>query len=259
MNRLFGIFTVGATFLLSFFFLFLIGSMIVELGQESALKAPRSSEIFFAIRLSLLTATVASLLAIFISLPVAYLLSRYTFFGKDLVDTLLDLPIVLSPIALGAMLLIFFNTPPGQQMERLFGPFVFEVKGIILAQFFVVVGLSVRLLKSAFEAIDVEYENLARTLGYNQVQVFLRVVLPMAGKGLLASFLLVWGRAIGEFGATVTLAGATPLKTETIPVAISLSFASADISSALVFITILIGISLGILFFLRKVDVFGRL
>jgi molybdate transport system permease protein len=141
----------------------------------------------------------------------------------------------------------------------LFGPFVFEVKGIILAQFIVVVGLAIRLLRSAFEAIDVEYENLARTLGYNQVQVFLRVVLPMAGKGLLASFLLVWGRAIGEFGATVTLAGATPLKTETIPVAINLSFASADISSALVFITILISISLGILFFLRKVDVFGRL
>jgi molybdate transport system permease protein len=259
MNRLFGIFTVGAVSLLCFFFLFLIGSMIVELGQESAVRAPHSSEIFFAIKLSLVTATAASLIAVVVSLPVAYFLSRYAFFGKDLVDTRLDLPIVLSPIALGAMLLIFFNTPLGRQIEQYFGPFVFEVKGIILAQFIVVVGLSIRLLKTAFEAIDVEYENLARTLGYNQVQVFLRVVLPMAGKGLLASFLLVWGRAIGEFGATVTLAGATTLKTETIPVAIYLSFESADISSALVFMTILIVISLAILFFVRKADVFGRL
>ena len=258
MNRLFNIIIIGATCLLSFFFILLIGSMIVELSQESAVKAPRSSEILFAIKLSLLTATVASVIALVISLPVAYLLSRYTFFGKDLLDTLLDLPIVLSPIALGAMLLIFFNTPLGKQIDQQFGPFVFEVKGIILAQFFVVVGLSIRLLKTAFEGIDVEYENLARTLGYNKLQVFFKVMLPMAAKGLLTSFLLVWGRAIGEFGATVTLAGATTLKTETIPVAIYLSFESADISSALVFITILISLSLAILFFVRKANVFGR-
>lgn len=258
MNRLFNIVTVGITCLLCFLFLVLIASMIVELGQESAMKAPRSGEIFFAIKLSVLTATAASLLAVTVSLPVAYLLSRYTFFGKDLLDTLLDLPIVLSPIALGAMLLIFFNTPLGKQVEQQFGPFVFEVKGIILAQFFVVVGLSIRLLKTTFEGIDIEYENLARTLGYNKVQVFFKVVVPMAANGLLASFLLVWGRAIGEFGATVTLAGATTLKTETIPVAIYLSFESADISAALVFITILISVSLAILFFVRKANVFGR-
>ena len=117
------------------------------------------------------------------------------------------------------------------------------------------VGLSIRLLKTAFEGVDVEYENLARTLGYNKMQVFFNVVLPMSRRGLLTSFLMVWGRAIGEFGATVTLAGATTLKTETIPVAIYLSFESADISSALVFITILITISFAILFIVRKTDV----
>ena len=79
----------------------------------------------------------------------------------------------------------------------------------------------------------------------------------MAGKGLIASFLLVWGRAIGEFGATVTLAGATPMKTETIPIAIFLSFESADITSALAYITILITISLAILFFLRTAKFFN--
>ncbi len=258
MNRLFNVVTVAAVSLLSFFFLFLIASMVVELGQQSSVKAPHASEVFFALKLSLLTATAASLLAVLVSLPVAYLLSRYQFFGKDLLDTLLDLPIVLSPIALGAMLLIFFNTPLGQHIEQRFGPFVFDVKGIILAQFVVVVGLSIRLLKTSFEGVNVEYENLARTLGYNKVQVFFNVVLPMAARGLLASFLLVWARAIGEFGATVTLAGATTMKTETIPVAIYLSFESADISSALVFIIILISVSLAILFFVRKADAFGR-
>jgi len=202
---------------------------------------------------------VASLLALLVSLPVSYFLSRNRFPGKDLLDTLLDLPIVLSPVALGAMLLIFFNTPLGEQIDRRFGPFVFEVKGIILAQFFVVLGLAIRLLKTAFEGIDPEYENLARTLGYNRFEVFMRVALRLAAKGLVTTFLLVWGRAIGEFGATVTLAGATTLKTETLPVAIYLNFESADISSALVFILILIGISLSILFLVRKVDVFQRL
>jgi len=156
------------------------------------------------------------------------------------------------------MLLIFFNTPLGIQIDEQFGPFVFEVKGIVLAQFLVVVGLSIRLLKTTFEGIDVEYENLARTLGYNKMQVFFKVVLPMAGKGLVASFLLVWGRAIGEFGATVTLAGATTMKTETIPVAIYLSFESADITGALTYITILITISLAILFFLRTAKFFNH-
>jgi len=256
VNRLFNTIMVVSLAGLALFFLLLIFGMVVELGRESAQQAPQADEIFFAIRLSLLTATLASILAMLVSMPVAYFLSRHRFIGKNLLDTLLDLPIVLSPIALGAMLLIFFNTPLGKQIDQQFGPFVFEVKGIILAQFIVVIGLAIRMLKTAFEAIDVEYENLARTLGYNQFEVFLKVVLPMAAKGLITTFLLVWGRAIGEFGATITLAGATTMKTETIPVAIYLNFESADISSALVFIMILIGISLSILFLVRKVDVF---
>ncbi len=230
--------------------------MLAELWQESAVKAPRYTDVFFAIKLSLFTATIASVIALAVSVPVAYLFSRYTFPGKSLFDTLLDLPIVLSPIAIGALLLIFFNTQIGKPIEEIFGPFVFEVKGIILAQFVVVVGLSIRLLKETFEGIDVEYENLSRTLGLSRMMTFMKVTLPMAKKGLLAAFLLVWGRAIGEFGATVTLAGATTMKTETIPVAIFLNFESVNISSAIVFIIILITISLAILFFVRRINAY---
>ena len=258
MNRLFDSIIIGMVGLLLLTFLFLIGSLLVELGQESVKKMPDFHQLFFTIKLSLWTATCASFIAFLVSLPTAYLLSRYNFFGKNLVDTLLDLPIVLSPIALGAMLLIFFNTPLGREINQLFGPFVFEVKGIILAQFFVVVGLSIRLMKTAFEGIDTEFENLARTLGYNKIQVFFKVLLPMSAKSLIASLLLVWGRAIGEFGATVTLAGATTMKTETIPVAIYLNFESVDIYSALIFIIILITISFVILLSVRKANVFIR-
>ena len=255
MNRVFNIIMWGTVCLILFLFISLLVSMLIELGHGKVFSSPRLGEISFAIKLSLITATIASFVAVIVSIPVAYIFSRYTFFGKNFFDTLLDLPIVLSPIALGAMLLIFFNTPLGKQLDQWLGPFVFEVKGIILAQFFVVVGLSIRLLKATFEGIDPEYENLARSLGYNKMRVFLKVVLPMSVKGLISSFLLVWGRAIGEFGATVTLAGATTMKTETIPMAIYLSFESADITSALVYITILVVISLAVLFFIRTIKV----
>jgi molybdate transport system permease protein len=258
MNRAFNILIVGITALLIGLLLVLLVSMVLELWKQSAVRPPHFSEILFAARLSLVTATISSAIAVAVSIPVAYLFTRYTFPGKDVCDTLLDLPIVLSPIALGALLLIFFNTPLGEQIERWFGPFVFEVRGIVLAQFAVVVGLSLRLIKETFHAIDVEYENLARTLGYNKMQVLLRVVLPMSRRGLLAAFLLVWGRAIGEFGATVTLAGAMTMKTETIPVAIFLNFESVDISSAIVFISILIAMSFAILFFVRKTEAYVR-
>ncbi|MCP4606322.1 MAG: ABC transporter permease subunit [Proteobacteria bacterium] len=254
MNRLFNIIVGGTSALLVVFFLVLLAGMVSELWQESSINTPHYSEILFAAKLSLYTATISSVIALIISIPTAYFFSRYSFFLKNFFDTLLDLPIVLSPIALGAMLLIFFNTSFGKYVDHWFGPFVFEVKGIVLAQFIVIVGLSIRLLKETFEGIDVEYENLALTLGYNKMMVFFRVVLPMAKRGIIAAFLLIWGRAIGEFGATVTLAGATTMKTETIPVAIYLNFESVDISSAIIFILILITMSLTILFFSRKMN-----
>lgn len=258
MNRLFNGLVAGVSALLVLFLLALVAGLLLELFKESLARPPQLDEITFAVKLSLITATISSVIAVLVAIPVAYLISRYSFFGKSVIDTLLDLPIVLSPVALGALLLIFFNSPLGEGIDDLLGPFVFEVRGIVLAQFLVVVGLAIRLLKATFDGIDQEYEHIARTLGYDKLRTFLGVVLPMAARGLTGAFLLVWGRAIGEFGATVTLAGATTMKTETIPVAIYLNFESADVSSALVFIALLIGISLTVLFFVRRTNVYVR-
>jgi molybdate transport system permease protein len=252
MNRLFQGVVVGTTALLALALLALIGGLVGELVRHSAMQPPDLAELLFSIRLSLLTATSSSLLATLIAVPVAYLLSRYRFPGKALLDTLLDLPIVLSPIALGALLLVFFRTPLGQAVEALTGPVVFEVKGVILAQLAVVVGLAIRLMKATFDGIDPEYEHLARTLGYDRVRVFGRVLLPMATPGLVATLLLVWGRAVGEFGATMMLAGATTQKTETLSVAIHLSFEAADITSAMIFIAVLLGMSFAVLVAVRR-------
>ncbi len=252
MNRLFQVVVVGTTALLALALLALVGGLVGELLRHGAHPPPELQELFFAVRLSLLTATASSLSATLIAVPVAYLLSRYRFPGKALLDTLLDLPIVLSPIALGALLLIFFRTPVGQAIEAVTGPVVFEVKGVVLAQLAVVVGLAIRLMKATFDGIDPEYEHLARTLGYDRVRVFQRVLLPMAAPGLVATLLLVWGRAIGEFGATMMLAGATTMKTETLSVAIHLSFEAADITSAMFFIAALLAMSFAVLVAVRR-------
>jgi molybdate transport system permease protein len=112
------------------------------------------------VKLSLFTATLSTTMAVIIALPAAYALSHLDFPGKKLIDTLLDLPIVLSPVALGAALLVFFNTWAGRLIEDNVVTFVFQRPGLVLAQFTVVVALAVRLLKSAFDLVDPRYEQM---------------------------------------------------------------------------------------------------
>ncbi len=250
-NRFFTAVLVAVTTLLLFLLLFLIGGLIVRLLTSQPLRPTDYRSIAFSIRLSLYTASIAAVIATLIGVPIAYFLTRHDFPGHSFIDTLLDLPVFLSPIALGAMLMIFFNTPLGRWIEGITGPVVFEVKGIIVAQFFVTIGLGIRLLKNTFEHIDRDYEDISRVLGASKLQTFRRVVLPLARRGIITSLLLVWARAVGEFGATVALAGATPMKTSTIPVGIYLSFGAADLHSATVYILLLIAVSLTVLFTTR--------
>jgi len=204
-----------------------------------------------AVILSLGTATVSALIALAVALPTAYLLARRPFPGSAALDLLLDLPVVLSPVALGVSLLLFFRGALGQWVETHLVRFVFEVPGIVLAQTTVATALAVRVLKAAFQAVDERYEHVARFLGCTAWGAFRRVTLPLARKGVLAAFILAWARSIGEFGATVTLAGAVPGKTETVPVAIYLRLAEADITGAVGLILLLSILSLGVLVGLR--------
>ncbi|MBU4266352.1 MAG: ABC transporter permease [Candidatus Altiarchaeota archaeon] len=257
-NGIFGerIFKAATLSALIFFILFLVGivvSMICYISSDRFISILFSKEIIFAIKLSLITATIAVLISVAIGIPAAYALSQTEFWGKDIIDTILDLPIVISPIALGAALLIFFSTPIGSGIEEHGIKFVFVIPGIILAQFVVVSALCIRLMKSTFDAIGSRYEDVARTLGCNKFQALFKVTLPLAKNGLLAAGILTWARAIGEFGATVTLAGATAMKTETLPIAIFLSLASADVEKAIAVILILIIISITSLFAIRKI------
>jgi molybdate transport system permease protein len=205
----------------------------------------------FSIRLSLFTATVATCFAVIIGLPSAYALSRFEFPGKRILDTFLEIPMIVSPIALGASFLVFFNTPFGQLIQNKGIFFVFEIPGIILAQFATIAGLATRLMKASLDEISPRYEAVARSLGSSSWQAFYKITLPLAMRGLIASMILSWAKAVGEFGATVTLAGAMPGKTETMPIAIFTALASANIEKAIVLVLILVALGLVMLYGVR--------
>jgi len=242
---------IGAAASLFIFYAGLILSLFYFVGGKGFWEALVHPYTLFSIRLSLIAATLATFFAIVIGLPSAYALSRFEFVGKRIIDTFLEIPMIMSPIALGASFLIFFNTPLGELIQNKGIFFVFEVPGIVLAQFATIAGLATRLMKASLDEISPRYEAVARSLGSSSWQAFYQITLPLAFKGLLASVILSWAKAFGEFGATVTLAGAMPGKTETMPIAIFTALASANIDKAIVLILILVVFGLLTLYSVR--------
>ena len=251
-DRTFRVVLVSFLLIFVIIIIFLLASMATFTNWSTFWSSIVSRETLFAIRLSVITATIATILGMLIAVPVAYAISQFKFPGKDVVDSLLDLPIILSPVAVGTALLIFFSTPVGGFINNNILRFTFSVPGIVMAQVAVVTALAIRLLKSTFDGIDPRYEQVARTLGCTKSRAFYKISLPLARNGLIAAAILTWARAIGEFGAAVMLAGATPMKTETLPIAIYLAMSTANVGQAIAIIFILIIIALLALFLMRK-------
>lgn len=212
-----------------------------------------SARSFFSIQLSLIAATIATGLALIFAIPAAYALSRHSFPGKEATETVLEFPIIVSPAALGAIILIFFNNPLGEWIQQNITYFVFNFAGIVLAQWITILGLAVRMLKAAFDEVPVELETVARTLGANPRYCFFTITLPLARNGLIAAFILTWAKALGEFGATLMVAGSMAMRTETLPIAIFMRLSSADIEGTVALIIILVIIGLSALFFARRI------
>lgn len=214
---------------------------VVWHGTAKILEALKSKEIQFAIRLSFVTASVSTLLCFVFAVPIAYGLERFSFPGKRLLNTIIDIPMSLPPIVSGfALLILFGTTEMGKFLADNGLKFVFTVNGIMLAQFFVNIPYLIRILKSTIADIDPRLEFIARTLGCSKWQVFTKVTLPLAKNGLFAGLITTWARAIGEFGASLMLAGATRMKTEILPVSLYLNLATGDLELAMAVATILI-------------------
>jgi molybdate transport system permease protein len=193
-----------------------------------------SPDIRYAIRLSLISCTISTLMALWVAVPLGYLLARTSFPGKTVVDTLLDVPIVLPPLVIGLSLLILFQTQFGRVVQQ-YVRVTYAVPGVILAQFSVSAAFAVRTMRVTFEQLPVRPEQVARTLGCSRYQAFWRVVLPEARPGLLTATTLAWSRALGEFGPILVFAGANrgPHGTEVLPTTVFLELSIGKIEAAI--------------------------
>ena len=176
-------------------------------------QALRSRDIRFSIKLSLISCTLTTLLSLWVAVPIGYMMSRFEFRGKPIIDTLLDIPIVLPPLVVGLSLLILFRYMP----EWFSDAVVYKWPAVVLAQFMVACAFAVRTMRVTFDHIPQRFEQVALTLGCNRRQAFWRVIMPQARGGLLAAGTLAWARALGEFGPILVFAGATRQKTEVLP------------------------------------------
>lgn len=176
-----------------------------------------------ALRLSLQVALMAALCSLPFAVVVGYVLARFRFLGKWLLEVLVDLPLVLPPVVTGYLLLVTFapHGPIGSLLGQWFGiKIVFTWLGAAVASAVVSFPLMVRAIRLAFQGVDPRLEMAARSLGASRLDAFFTVALPLARRGLIAGFTLAFARSLGEFGATIMLAGNIEGKTRTIPLAI---------------------------------------
>ena len=190
---------------------------------------PKLSMFFFsqpelnAIYLSLKIATIAILFALPVAIFIAWILSRKQFWGKQLLNGIVHLPLVLPPVVIGYLLLIVMakRGAIGQYLWEWFGfSFSFSWRGAVLASAVMAFPLMVRSIKQAFDAIDPKLEQAARTLGASPLKVFFTLNLPLSFSGIIAGAVLGFARSLGEFGATITFVSNIPNQTQTIPAAL---------------------------------------
>jgi len=250
-------FIAGLCLLSSVYVLLIAGMLLADLSFTTPgnfLAALRSEEIRYAIRLSLISCSITALLSLWIAVPIGYLMSRYSFRGKAILDAMLDIPIVLPPLVIGLSLLILFRTPAGRLIER-FIPVTYAVPGIILAQWMVGCAFAVRTMRTTFDQISPRQEQVALTLGCSRSQAFWRIVLPQVRRGLLAAGTLAWARALGEFGPILIFCGATRMRTEVMPTSVFLELSVGNIEAAVAVSLLMVVAAVIVLLLVR---VFGR-
>ncbi len=232
----------------------------LELSAPALASAVGDEELAFALQLSLKTSLLSLLLALLLGIPTGYLLSRSRFPGKALLETLLDLPMVTPPLVAGTGLLFLLgrSTPLGQGLSNLGLELLFSPAGIVLAQTYVAASIVVRSARAAFDRVDPDYAAMSWTLGLAPGWTFLLVEIPMAAPGLAAAAILGWARALGEFGATLMLAGATRLHTETLPMAVFLNIASGETERAVACALILLALAATLLIAMRLLAWAGK-
>jgi len=181
-------------------------SILIFVESNILLESLTRPRVIDAFVLSIGTASVSTLLIALFGIPLAYCLSRYKFPGRSIAQIIIVIPLVLPPLASGALLLGVFN--PQSFLDRLFPnvEFTQSIIGIIIAQTYVASPFMILASMAAFDSVDKSLENVARVLGKRNLEVFVRISIPLAKKGILIGIVMTWIRAIGELGATLMLA-----------------------------------------------------
>lgn len=250
MSLLGGVFVLLIASLLTADLLFTSPGRVWQLFQQP--------EIRTSIRLTFITCTIAAIAAVWIATPLAYLLSRYRFWGAGIVDTLVEVPLVLPPLVLGLSLLILFHLPiAGSHLENWMNQqtglgVTYHWPAIILAQFTVACAFSIRLLRTSFDQIPVRLEEVARTLGCSRWQAFYHVTLPQAFRGIMTALTVSWARSMGEFGPILVFAGATRMKTEVLSTTVYLEMSVGQLESAVAVSLLMVCLSAGVILVLRS-------
>jgi molybdate transport system permease protein len=214
--------------------LLIVAMLVADIAFTSPahiLQALASPEIRYAIKLSLISCSITTILSLWVAVPLGYLLSRYRFRGRALLDAILDIPIVLPPLVIGLSLLILFQTLPGKWIQE-YIPITYAIPSVILAQFAVACAFAVRTMRVTFDQISPRQEQVALTLGCSRSQAFWLVVLPETWRGIVTAGTLAWARSLGEFGPILVFSGATRMRTEVLPTTVFLELSVGRIESA---------------------------
>jgi molybdate transport system permease protein len=236
--------------------LLLIADVAYTTPQEF-LSAIQKPEIQTATWFTLKTCTVAAVLSVWVGVPLGYVLSRYRFPGRWLVETLVDIPIVLPPLVVGLSLLILFHIMIGDwQLEawmrdEIGFPVTFRWPAVVLAQFAVACAFAVKTMRVTFNQIDPRAEDVARTLGCSRGEAFMKVAMPQAWQGTITAFTIAWARSLGEFGPILVFAGATRMRTEVLSTTVFLELSIGELGSAVAVSLLMVVIAVIVLVVLR--------
>ena len=219
---------------------------------DTTLQSLHDPVVMDALRLSLMTSTLTTITVVLMGTPIAYVSARFRYFGKELADSLIDLPVIMPPAVAGIALLMAFGRMGivGHYLDAFGISIAFTTLAVIIAQVFVSSPFYIRQARTSFEDVDIALENAARTLGGSRIYTFFHVILPIAINGLVSGAIMAFARSLGELGATIMFAGNFQCRTQTMPLAIYTAM-QGDLDVSLCIAIILVAISFVVIFLVK--------
>ncbi|VVB69969.1 Molybdate/tungstate transport system permease protein WtpB [uncultured archaeon] len=227
-------------------------ALFLKSPLDTTLRSLHDPVVIDALRLSLMTSTITTITVVIMGTPIAYVSARFHYFGKELADSLIDLPVIMPPAVAGIALLVAFGRMGivGHYLDGLGISIAFTTLAVIIAQVFVSSPFYIRQARTSFEDVDLAYENAARTLGASRVYTFFHILLPMAMNGLISGAIMAFARSLGEFGATIMFAGNFQGRTQTMPLAIYTAM-QGDLDVSICLAIILVAFSFVVIFLVK--------